>query len=227
MNKERKLICDQLRTKSALKQKVAALTQEKFQIFRECLMEITKNLQEETKDLKDVSVKYTSPNAFEADLQFSGDVLAFTMHTNTFGFNPDHFIHSTQYIKEDTDRAFCGMIQIYNFLSDSIKYHRHNDLGYLIGRIFINKEGHFFVEGKRQLAFLYNEFKDQIITKQQVMNIIESAILYSLSFDLLTPPYEEVQVISLMEKIQQSGVMAQKTGKRVGFKFSSDSEKLL
>ena len=119
------------------------------------------------------------------------------------------------------------MIQIYNFLSDSIKYHRHNDLGYLIGRIFINKEGHFFVEGKRQLAFLYNEFKDQIITKQQVMNIIESAILYSLSFDLLTPPYEEVQVISLMEKIQQSGVMAQKTGKRVGFKFSSDSEKLL
>ena len=99
-------------------------------------------------------------------------------------------------------------------------------MGYLIGRIFINKEGHFFVEGKRQLAFLYNEFKDQVLTKEQVMNIIESSILYSLSFDLLTPPYEEVQVISLKDKLQQSGIMAQRTGKRVGFKFNSDSDSI-
>ena len=35
--------------------------------------------------------------------------------------------------------TFCGIINIYNFLSDSFKYNRESDLGYLVGRIFINK----------------------------------------------------------------------------------------
>ena len=44
-------------------------------------------------------------------------------------------------------RTYCGVINMYNFLSDSFKYNRENDLGYLIGRMFINKEN-TFVEGK-------------------------------------------------------------------------------
>ena len=226
MSKARALINEQLRSKSAVKSKVAKITEEKFQLVKKCVAEVTKELRCEISDLKEIQVNYESKSGFEVDLEIGSDILAFTLHSNTFTFDAEHFIHNTDYVKEDKDRAFCGVIQIYNFLTDSIKYHRHNDLGYLIGRIFINKEGHFFVEGKKQLAFLYNEFKDQVLTKEQVMNIIESSILYSLSFDLLTPPYEEVQVISLKDKLQQSGIMAQRTGKRVGFKFNSDSDSI-
>ena len=50
------------------------------------------------------------------------------------------------------------MINIYNFLADSFKYNRLNDVGYLVGRVFLNKDLHYFVEGKRQLGFLYNDF---------------------------------------------------------------------
>ena len=45
------------------------------------------------------------------------------------------------------------MINIYNFLSDSFVYDRERDLGYLVARVFLNKEGHFFVQGKKQLGF--------------------------------------------------------------------------
>ena len=56
------------------------------------------------------------------------------------------------YPEENPNRGFCGLIHIYNFLNDSFKYNRVHDLGYLIGRIFINHENHFMVQGKRQLG---------------------------------------------------------------------------
>ena len=218
------LIVGLLETKSVLKQEVYEMTLEKFRIFREVLSEVAESINSKVEGHKALKINYQEKGPFEADLTFGGDLLAFTMHTNTFKFDFDHFIYNAAYVKENRDRAFCGIIQIYNFLADSLRYHRQNDLGYLIGRIFVNKEGKFFVEGKRQLAFLYNDFGKEELTKAQMKNIIESAILYTLDFDLLTPPYEEVQLISVMEKMQQSGIMALKTGKRVGFKFSADSD---
>ena len=45
-------------------------------------------------------------------------------------------------------RSFCGVINIYNFLSQTLlKYNRLNDAGFLIASVFINKDYHFFVEG--------------------------------------------------------------------------------
>jgi len=114
---------------------------------------------------------------------------------------------------------------VFNFLSDSIKYERGNDVGYLIARIFINKEKHFFVEGKRQLGFLYNEFEKNKINKKNIRKIIESTVLYTLDFDLLTPPYDEVSQVTLQEKIAETGSSKIKTGKRVGFRFLADSDK--
>ena len=66
------------------------------------------------------------------------------MHTNTFSFDKSHQIWNSSYVKEDEYKAYCGVINVYNFLSDSFKYNRANDLGYMIGRLFINKEKHFF-----------------------------------------------------------------------------------
>ena len=73
-------------------------------------------------------------------------------------------------------RSFCGVINIYNFLSDSLKYNRLNDAGFLIARIFINKDNHFFVEGDAELGFLFNDLINQKINKEQLENIINSAL---------------------------------------------------
>mgnify|MGYP001766559604 CR=1 FL=1 len=114
------------------------------------------------------------------------------------------------------------MINIYNFLTDSFKYNRLEDLGYLVGRLFVNKDNHYFVEGKRQMGFLYNNFGTAIVDKDSLKRIIESAILYCLEFDLLVPPYDVIKIASVAQmntKIENSKLQ---TGKRLGFKFNSD-----
>ena len=82
------------------------------------------------------------------------------------------------------------MISVYNFLNDSFRYNREDDLGYLIARIFINKDKYYFVEGKRQMGYWINNFGTTQINKETLMDIVYSAIQYSLDFDLLVPPYD-------------------------------------
>ena len=175
---------------------------------------------------KKVKITYEDKGTYECNMTFGGDLLIFTMHSNIFTFDQNHFIHNLNYIQEDSSRAYFGLIQSYNFLADSFKFNRANDIGYLIGRTFINKERHFFVEGKRQLGFLYNDLENSVLDIDKINEIIESTILYCLNFDLLSPPYQTVQEITVSDKIQQSGILAVKTGKRLGFKFQKDSDRL-
>ncbi|MBT4970411.1 MAG: hypothetical protein HOM80_15500 [Bacteroidetes bacterium] len=164
-----------------------------------------------------VNIKYQDHGKYETEMKFAGDTLFFIMHSNVFTFPPEHFIFKTDYVKQDPSRAYCGMILIYNFLSDSIKYNRVNDLGYLLGRIFINKEGHYFMQGKRQYSFLHRDFSRLIFDHAAVRTIVESAVTQAIEFDLFAPPIDSIQQISLMEKIQATGNIALKTGKRMGF----------
>ena len=118
------------------------------------------------------------------------------------------------------------MINVYNFLADSFKYNRTRDIGYLIARVFINRELHYFVEGKRQLGFLYNDFSKAVIDKKAITAIIESAILYCLSFDLFTPPFTTVNEVSVEEIVEASNSMQITTGKRLGFRFIADNDRI-
>jgi hypothetical protein len=128
----------------------------------------------------------------------------------------------SSYIEDDKERSFCGMILVYNFLTDSFKYDRNNDLGVLIARIFINKDRHFFVEGKRQLGYLFNDFDNAIIDKDKITSIVETVILYCLEFDLYVPDFEEMNQITVHEinEVNLKTVIA--TGKRLGFQFRSE-----
>ncbi len=222
----KKMIIDALKDKASNKQKIYRITLEVFQQLKEVLSEIELELKQEMHEFdSNVEIKYEDSSAFEARLKFSGDILVFNMHTNVFNFQDDNYIFKTSYVQEDSTRSYCGMIQIYNFLADSFKYNRVQDLGYLVGRIFINKEQHYFVEGKRQLGFLYNDLEKNIINREAIKSIVESAILYSINFDLLVPPYDEVKELTFGQKIEQSGSMAIKTGKRLGFRFQADGDK--
>lgn len=209
--------------KGCLKQKVYKNTYEALQTFKEIFQEM-----KEEYDISGINCETEIPfefrdrSEFEIELRFAGDVLLFMMHTNVFEFPRDHFIHNTSYTKEDPSRSFSGMISIYNFLSDSLKYRRINDVGYLIGRLFINKDNHFYLDGKKELRLLPNNFVDLVFSKEKAREILESAIRYTVDFDLLTPPYDSVKEITVMEIVSTLDTMTMKTGKRLGFKFQAD-----
>jgi len=227
MNPAKGKMIDLLKEKAGTKQDVYINTLEMFQKIKRKLKKIQKDLISEMAKIdKSVEINYEDKGSFEVNFTFGGDLLILTMHSNVFTFNQDHFIYKTKYVQEDNSRAYCGIINMYNFLKDSIKYKRSNDVGYLIGRIFINRELHFFVEGKRQLGFLYNDFNTNIFNDENMSAILESAIIYCLEFDLLTPPFNSASEMTVSEKLRQSGILSIKTGKRLGFKFQADQDKI-
>ena len=116
------------------------------------------------------------------------------------------------------------MVNIYNFLSDSFKFDRERDLGYLVARLFLNKDGHFFLQGKRQLGFLYNDLPNDVLDRSRLVEVTRSVVLYVLDFDLLAPPYDQVNQVTVEEMKQLNANSLLSTGKRLGFRFQADSE---
>jgi len=211
--------------KAALKKKVYQSTKDTFELFRKTTRELIQSFQEKAKnDDIDIAFEFKDRGDFEFEVKFAGDVLIFMMHTNVFEFSRNHDVMKTPYVKEDPKRSYCGTIHIYNFLADSFAYNRDNDLGYMIGRIFVNNENHYFIEGKRELGMLYNNFNTAKITENTVLEIIESAIMYTTNFDLLTPPYDEVKLVSVAEMKMSFDRKMMVTGKRLGFRFQADTD---
>jgi len=219
----RQLIINNLSEKSGMKQIVYDNTFETFNLIKEVLHEMANDFNTSFKGVdKRIKLEYHDRGKFEAEIRIAGDILIFSMHSNVFQFDRDHNVWKLSYVKDNPNASYCGIINVYNFLRDSFKYNRLDDLGYLIGRIFINMDYHYFVEGKRQMGFLYNNYGTSTITKESLINIIQSSILYSLEFDLLVPPYDVVKIASVNQmntKIENSKLQ---TGKRLGFKFNSD-----
>ena len=212
-------------TKSALKQNVYQSTKETFEMFREQTRELIRLFKERSRaEGQEVAFEFTDRGDFEFEVKFAGDILLFMMHTNVFEFSRDHQVMKAPYIREDPRRSYCGVIHIYNFLADSFAYQRDNDLGYMIGRVFVNNEKHYFIEGKRELGMMYSNFGTSLINNESVQSIIESAIEYTTNFDLLTPPYDEVKLVSVGEMRTNFDKKSLVTGKRLGFRFQADNE---
>ena len=215
-------IIKKLSEKAAAKQEVYRICKSFFDLLKEVVSELSAELSNDVSTDKHVEIKYTDKGEFEIELKFSGDTLIFHMHTNTFSFDKSHNIWKSSYVKQDEYRAYCGVINVYNFLSDSFKYNRANDLGFMIGRLFINKEKHFFTEGNGRMSFLYNNFQNDILDKQVLKDIVHELMLHAIDFELVTPPYKDVHVVSLHEINQMSQNMKLKTAKKLGFKFSNE-----
>lgn len=214
-------IVEVVKDKASLKQQIYRNTYESYLKFEETAKTLIQNLQNEMNQFdKDVAISFNERGEFQFQLKIGGDIVLFQMHTNVFDFDPNHSIIQTSYVKDDKSRSYCGIINIYNFLADSVKYDRYEDDAYLIGRVFINKENHFFVEGKRKLNFIHNDFINEEICDEAIQDIIEHAVLYSMDFDLFTPPYKHVQTLNVGQLIRESSAMHSKTGKRLGYKFS-------
>jgi len=199
-----------------------------YETFQE-LKKIAKNVIEtnqKTISKKDnrIVFDYSDNGEFETQLKFGGDMLLMNMHTNVFQFPREHPIMNLSYIKKEPSRSYCGIINMYNFLADSIRYNRINDIGYLVARIFINVDYHFFVEGKRQIGLMYNNFSRSVIDQNSLKKILNTAMTYCVEFDLLTPNYDSVKVVSVSEIQENSMSQSMRTGKRLGFRFQVDKD---
>ena len=216
-------ILQTIREKSILKQLVYKNTAEVFSDLKLVLGNLVDEYNAELEGESDaVKLEFEDRGESEVQIRVASDILVFSMYSNVFQFDRDHAVWKKDYVKQKPNNAYSGIINIYNFLSDSFKYKRSEDLGYLVARVFINQEKHYLVEGKRQMSLLENDLSQSISDEDSLRKIVETAINYSLNFDLLVPPYDDVKILAVAdidEKIQNAKI---KTGKRLGFQFKSD-----
>jgi len=216
-------IINLLKTKSVLKQKIFDNTQKVFTMLKETLKEVASEYNPQLSVIDPrVTVVYTDRGMFEVQLKIAGDMLVFSMFTNAFEFDKNHSIWKNSYVAGNQYNSICGMISVYNFLNDSFRYNRTTDLGYLIARLFVNHEFYYFVEGKQQTNNWVNTFGTTVISKEILRDIVESAVLYTLNFDLFAPPYDTVKVITLGQMNSKIESERFQTGKRLGFTFNAD-----
>ncbi len=216
-------IAGKLVEKAGLKQDVYAKTQEVFGLMSSEAEKLMAELSQQiaAKDNR-VRIIFSKQSGFEFKIHIGGDVLVFLMHTNVFMLDPANKLWQSSYIKKDDGRAFVGVINIYNFLHDSLYYNRDSDVGYLVGRTMVNSEGHYFVEMQESAKNNHQNFKTKILDDECARCIIEDLVELVINFDMYVPPISEVAQVTVDEVNQAVLSQKIKTGKRLGFKYGSD-----
>ena len=218
-------ILKQLEDKVLLKADVFSKTKAVFDELKTMLKQLSVDLKQKVKSFsKENLIDYVETSEHEIHFTLADETLVFVMHSNIFTFEHSHEIWKNSYVEKEPNNSYCGKIFIYNFLTDSFRFNRTNDVGYVIARIFINKENHYFVEGKKQLGYLYNDFATAVLDEENLSKILNNAIKFSLEFDSFTPPFESLNEISVGAVIE-AGVQARiTTGKRLGFEFTNENK---
>lgn len=224
-NKQRDEIVDLLLNKSAMKQDIADYSEKVLSSFKDIAKEELDILSKSVDDTR-VRLRFKDNGKFEFRVFVGSDALVFQLHTNVFRLPDDNPLWKTSYLTENGANGYFAIINIYNFLAESFEKNRFGDAGYLIGRIFINHEGHFMVEGKGQLGFLFRNLQEELITEDSMRHIVQCSMAYALEFDLITPPFEMIQEVNIMQINQISSDLKVATGKRLGFKFKADDNNI-
>ncbi|QLH34154.1 MAG: hypothetical protein HWD62_18715 [Cyclobacteriaceae bacterium] len=179
---------------------------------------IIEELKSATPGDADVTVEFSWVNEHEFHVKLAGDLLVFVLHTNVVTFDEEHEVMKTTYIREQEVNRYFGQIMIYNFMSDSVKFNRMNDPGYLIARLLINHEGRFLVEGDGQLGALFNTISVQPIQETDLNTLVQVSLTAAIENDLMAPPFPQVRFITLFQKQEKTQELG--AGQKIGFKMS-------
>jgi hypothetical protein len=166
----------------------------------------------------DVTVEFTRVNDHEFQVKLAGDLLIFVLHTNIVTFADDHDVMKDAYIREKEINQYFGQIMIYNFMSDSIRFNRVNDPGYLLARLLINHEGRYIVEGEGKLGVVYSQVSPAAITENDLNVLVKLALTLAIENDLMAPPYQQVKFITLYQKLEKTQELG--AGQKIGFRMS-------
>ncbi|MBK7650297.1 MAG: hypothetical protein IPJ20_05445 [Flammeovirgaceae bacterium] len=172
---------------------------------------------------EDVTVDFDQINEHEFQVKLAGDLLSFVLHTNVVTFDDEHTVMKTAYVHENEVNRYFGQIMIYNFMSDSVKFNRVNDPGYLIARILINHENRFLVEGDGQLGQLFNNITEKMISEEDLNSIVKLSLAAAIENDLMAPPFPQVRFITLYQKMEKTQELG--AGQKIGFRMQYNSKK--
>jgi hypothetical protein len=212
-------IADLIESKCAVKQQAFRNLEHLFDHMRGEARKLIEEILDHAKNTdKDITLEIANVSNNEFHLKIAGDLLVFILHSNIVTTPDKHGFSTSPYVMENSMRKYLGQINVYNFMSDSFKYNRGNDPGYLIARLFINFENHFFVEGDGQMNFMFEPVSEAPITSADVSIFLQLAISQALDSDLVTPPFPSIRQITLNQKMERSANMGM--GTKIGFQMS-------
>ncbi|MGV3505567.1 MAG: hypothetical protein ACO1O1_17825 [Adhaeribacter sp.] len=218
MEDKLEVIFEGLKQKSGTKQTIYRNTKETFDQLRTCASQIVDKLNSKITEVDStIVIEYRNINELEFQIKFSGDLLIFVMHSNVVTFPEDHELMTSNYVEEDFRRRFFGHIMAYNFMADSIKYGRMNDPGYLLARLLVNVDNHFFLEGVTQLDLPYTDMATNVIDEEAMRLFVESTMVAAVNNDLMGPDIEDIKKITVKQKMENQQVSR---GQKLGFSFS-------
>jgi hypothetical protein len=217
----RKQLLDLLLHKSALKQDIADDCEKIFEMMKTAIKKEIDELQKSITDPR-IRLSFHEKGKFEIHAYVGSDVLVFNLHNNVFKLPEHNPLWGTAFFNSDLNNGYFGIIHTYNFLAESFEQNRIDDRGYLISRIFVNKDRHFMIEGKGQLGNYFRDPQNMQLTEDILKIIVQMSFAHALEFDLYIPPFEYLDEISVAQ-IQTIGESLKlQTGKRLGFRMRSE-----
>jgi hypothetical protein len=167
---------------------------------------------------EDVTLYFRNVSKHEFHVKLAGDLLIFVMHTNIITFDDEHPVMKEEYIHRDQVNRYFGQINIYNFMFDSLRFNRGNDPGYLIGRLMLNHENRFFMEGEKPFTSRFGNISAKEIDNDVLQDIVKHSLRIAIKNDLMAPPYSRVRSITLNQKNEHTVEMG--GGQKIGFQMS-------
>ncbi len=214
-----------LLNKSALKQDIADDCEKVFETFKEKIKIELDTLQKTITDQR-IRLKFVDKGKFEIYVYIGSDVLVFNLHQNVFRLPDNNPLWGTNYFRKNENNGYFGIINVYNFLAESFLQNRLDDHGYLIGRIFINHERHFMIEGKGSIGSHFRDPQHLMLNEQLIGVIVQMVFAYALQFDLYIPPFEYYSEVSVAQIQHIGDTLKLQTAKRLGFKMSADDSEI-
>lgn len=169
----------------------------------------------------DVTLHFKNISKHEFQLKLAGDVVIYVMHTNIVTFDDEHPVIKSPYVSEKELNRYFGQINIYNFMYDSLRYNRGHDPGYLIGRLMINHENRFFMEGEPPFVREFGEISNREITHENLQRVVKLSLQIAIRNDLIAPPYNKVRSVTLNQKNEHTLEMG--GGQKIGFRMSYEN----
>jgi hypothetical protein len=221
----RQQLIDLLMHKSALKQDVADDLEVVFADLRK-LIDLEINALKEVITDERVRLFIKDRGDHEFHVYIGSDVLVFNLHHNVFRLPDSNPLWGTSYFKSQPNNGYFGTIHIYNFLAESLQQNRLDDQGYLLARIFVNHERHFFIEGKGSLGYTFSDPQHMLLSSEMLQLIAQMSFAYALQFDLYIPPFELMDEVSVGQIYVMGEQLKLRTAKRLGFKMSADESEI-
>jgi hypothetical protein len=216
-------IKNMLESKSDAKQRTYKHLLSSFQLLKEEAKSVVEELNKRTNpDDKEVTVEFLEVSKHEFQVKLAGDLLIFVLHTNVVTLPQDHPIMQDAYIQQKEVNRYFGQLNIYNFMSDSLKFNRVNDPGYLVARVMINHENRFFVEGEGPITNLFTGISEAPVSPAYLQLLVKLALTIAIENDLMAPPYQEVKFITLYQKLEHTPELG--GGQKIGFKMSYERQ---